>query len=174
MAQTLSDQDKLARDEARRISQHERVKGKVREDVDQRIERTAEHAPSEGQVATLSRDLQHKAIREVADTETELARGKRVARLSQVVDYIFYIVYGIVGLQIALEALGAREESGFKQIMNAISGPLVRPFTNLMPDPAVGSSRLMLSYIIGLAVYLLLHLALRGLLRLLVFRKTTI
>lgn len=172
----MSEDDKLARDEEKRISQHETVKGKVREEVHQNIERTAERvdAGEAARVTSLSRNLKEKAIREVADTETELAAGKRVARLAQVVDYVFYVVYGIVGLQIALEAIGAREGSGFKQFMNTLSGPFLKPFRGLMPDPTVGSSDLMLSYVIGLIVYFLLHLAVRGLLRLLVFKKTTI
>ena len=42
----------------------------------------------------------------------------------------------------------------------------------LMPDPAVGSFQLMLSFVVALIVYGLAHLAVRGLLRVLVFRET--
>jgi hypothetical protein len=51
---------------------------------------------------------------------------------------------------------------------------LVAPFQGLMPDPAVGGFQLMVSYIVGLAAYLLLHVAVRGLLRLIATRRSTI
>jgi hypothetical protein len=43
-----------------------------------------------------------------------------------------------------------------------------------MSDPGVGSVRLMLSYVVALVVYVLLHLALNGFLRLFAQRKSTI
>jgi hypothetical protein len=43
-----------------------------------------------------------------------------------------------------------------------------------MNDPAVGSFQFMLSYVVALAVYGLLHLAINGLLRLMAERKTTV
>jgi len=43
-----------------------------------------------------------------------------------------------------------------------------------MPDPRVGNFQLMVSYLIGLVVYVLLHLAVKGLLRLMVQRQTDI
>jgi uncharacterized protein YggT (Ycf19 family) len=110
----------------------------------------------------------------VAASEAELGRARAGARVSQIVDYVFYVLYGLIGLQIALELLGAREASGFKQFMNTVTYPFLAPFKGLMADPAVGSSQLMFSYIIGLVVYLLLHLAINGALRLLVTKKTEI
>jgi uncharacterized protein YggT (Ycf19 family) len=168
--------DSLTRDEERRVSQHEAVKERVRDEVHQNIERTTRRvqAGEAAQVESLSRELKEHAIREVSSTESELATSKRVARFSQVLDYAFLVLYGIVGLQIVLEAIAAREGSGFKQLMNTISGPFLAPFRGLLPDPSLGSSRLMLSYLIGLLVYVLLHVALRGLLRLLVVKRTTI
>jgi uncharacterized protein YggT (Ycf19 family) len=168
--------DKLATDEARRIAQHEGVKADVRGKVHGEISRKAdETTPGErAQEDALAGSLKHKAVTEVAETETELERGKAVARLSQVVDYIFYVIYGIIGLEIALEALGAREAAGFKQFMDAIAAPLLAPFRGLMPEPGVGRFRFMLSYVIAIVVYILLHLAVNGLLRLFVRHKTTV
>ncbi len=122
----------------------------------------------------LADTLKKKAVREVAEGETELERAKTTARISQVVDYIFYLVYGLIGLEIALELLGAREGAPFKQVIDALTAPLVAPFRGLMPDPGVGQVRLMLSYIIALVVYALLHMAINGLLRLFVHTKTVV
>jgi hypothetical protein len=43
-----------------------------------------------------------------------------------------------------------------------------------MPDPAVGSMQLMLSYVAALVVYALPHLAFKGLLRVLAQRRATV
>ena len=123
---------------------------------------------------TMADSLKQKAVREVAATESELERGQAAARASQVVDYLFYIVYGIIGLEIVLDAIGARQSAGFKQFIDAIATPFLAPFKGLMPTPGVGSFRFMLSYIVALVVYVLLHMAVNGLFRLFVRRKTIV
>jgi len=97
-----------------------------------------------------------------------------VARVSQIVDYAFYLVYGIISLEIILELLGARDSAGFKQFVDTIAAPFLVPFRGLMPDPSNGPFRLMLSYVMALVAYLLLHLAVNGLLRIFVHRKVAV
>lgn len=80
----------------------------------------------------------------------------------------------MIGLEIALELFGARQSSSFKRFLDTVSAPFLGPFRGLMPDPAVGSLQLMLSYIVALVVYCLLHAALNRLMRLFVVRKSTI
>ena len=171
------DEDKaLKTDEERRIAQHETVKGEVREKVHAEIARKVDAGTpaDQAKAKALAESLRTKAVAEVGATEAELARGKAVARTSQVADYVFYLIYGIIGLEIVLELIGARESAGFKKLVDALSAPLLAPFKGLMPDPGVGSFRLMLSYVVALVVYLLLHLAVNGLLRLFVHRKTEV
>jgi uncharacterized protein YggT (Ycf19 family) len=172
----MKDDEKLAADEARRIAQHESVKGDVREKVHAEISRkTDERSPAdEANADALAESLKRKAVREVAATESDLERGQVAARASQIVDYLFYIVYGIIGLEIVLDAIGARQSAGFKQFIDAIATPLLAPFKGLMPTPGVGSFRFMLSYIVALVVYVLLHMAVNGLFRLFVHRKTVV
>jgi uncharacterized protein YggT (Ycf19 family) len=172
----MKDDEKIAADEARRIAQHESVKGEVREKVHAEIARkTDERSPADqANTGALAESLKRKAVREVASTEAELDRGQAAARASQIVDYIFYVVYGIIGLEIVLDAIGARQSAGFKQFIDAIVSPFLAPFRGLMPTPGVGSFRLMLSYIVALVVYVLLHMAVSGLLRLFVHRKTVV
>jgi len=168
--------EKLAADEARRIAQHEAVKGEVRERVHADIARETNHRTSADRATAeqLADSLKRKAVREVATTETELERGQTFARVSQVVDYLFYLAYGIIGLEIVLDLIGARESAGFKQFVEAIAAPILAPFRGLMPTPGVGRFRLMLSYLVALAVYILLHMAVNGALRLFVQRKTVV
>ena len=172
----MKDDEKLAADEARRIAQHESVKGEVREKVHAEITRkTDERSPADQANAdALAESLKRKAVREVATTEAELDRGQAAARASQIVDFLFYVVYGIIGLEIVLDAIGARQSAGFKQFIDAMATPFLAPFKGLLPNPGVGSFRLMLSYIVALAVYVLLHMAVNGLLHLFVHRKTVV
>jgi hypothetical protein len=58
--------------------------------------------------------------------------------------------------------------------METVCAPLLAPFKSLMPSVGSGSFQLRLSYVFALIVYLLLHLAINGLLRLLASRKTAI
>jgi uncharacterized protein YggT (Ycf19 family) len=172
----MKDDESLAADEARRTAQHESIKGEVREKVHADISREVDHSTSAERTGTaaLADSLRRKAVEEVAASDTELERGKAFARVSQVVDYIFYLIYGIIGLEIVLEALGARESAGFKRFIDALAAPLLAPFQGLMPNPGVGRFRFMLSYVVALAVYILIHLAVNGLLRLFVQRKTAV
>jgi uncharacterized protein YggT (Ycf19 family) len=165
----------LRKDEDRRTDQHETVKGQLRNQVHEEIKRKSGIDNKEkAEIESVAHELKHEAIREVSATESELSRAKQVARISQVINYVFGLIYGLIGLLIALELLGARQSSGFKQFIDTVTWPLVGPFKGLMPDPSVGNFQLMLSYIIGLIVYGLLHLAVRGLLRLFAERQTTV
>lgn len=167
---------KLAADEARRIAQHEAVKGEVREKVHDDITRETTQASATERAAAgeLADSLRHSAVREVQTTEWELERGKAIARVSQVVDYLFYLAYGVIGLEIVLDALGARQSAGFKVFIDALARPFLAPFRGLMPDPGIGRFRLMISFVVALVVYMLLHMAVNGLLRLFVHRKTAV
>jgi len=165
----------LVIDENKRISRHEDVKGAVESRVQDEIRQTAdERTGDHAQVKAVAGQLRSKAISSVQETEVELDRARTLARVSQFVDYAFYLIYGLVGLEIALELLGARQASGFKRFLDALTMPLLAPFKGLMPDPAVGSFQLMLSYVIAVVVYALLHLAINGLLRLFVSRKASV
>jgi len=170
------DSQAVAADEARRIAQHELVKGRLEEDVHARIAReVAASSPSEqAEVKLVAAGLKHKATAEVAETDGELRRARSMTRVSQVGDYVFFVIYGLIGLEILLQLFGARQASGFKRLLDTVTLPVLGPFRGLMPDPAVGSMRLMLSYVVALLVYALLHLAFNGLLRLFAERKSTI
>ncbi len=171
-----SDLDKIKADEARKLHQHEQVKGQIRQEIHREIrQRTDRVEPvDQARVETVAEQMKHKAVREVMSSESELERARFMSRVSQVVDYLFFVLYGLIGLEIALELIGARQASGFKQMLDAITKPFLAPFKGLMPDPSVGSFQLMGSYIIALVVYVLLHFAINGALRLFVTRKTTV
>lgn len=171
----MNDDQKLAADEARKLNKHEEIKDDLREQAHEDITRKAETVrPDDRESTEVASELKHNAVREVADTEAQIVRARRVSRLSQVIDYVFFLIYGIITLEIVLEALGARENAGFKQFIDTLAAPLLAPFEGLMSDPGMGEFRLMLSYIFALIAYFLLHLAVKKLLRLFIQQKTTV
>jgi uncharacterized protein YggT (Ycf19 family) len=163
-------------DEAERISQHEAVKGVVRSEVNSQIESQVNTVSSgdQSQVNVVADQMKQKAINEIGSTESSLGRAKTAARVSQVIDYLFYLIYGVIGLQIVLSLLGASNSNGFKSFLNTITWPLLAPFHKLMPNPSVGNFTFMTSYIAALVVYLLIHLAINGMLRMMVIKKTEV
>jgi len=166
----------VADDEARRIAQHEQVKGKLEDNVHARIAReAAASTPAEqAEVKSVAAGLKHRATAEVAESEGDLQRARLMTRVAQFVHYAFGLIYGLVGLEIVLELFGARQSSGFKRLLDSATWPLLEPFRGLMPDPAVGSMQLMLSYVVAVGVYALLHLALNGGLRLFAQRQASL
>src|SRR5215470_9385857 len=163
-------------DQSNRAAQYEEIKGKVQQEVNAEIAGQADNLDEQerAQAATVGRRLKHKALNEVINTEAELERARRMARFSQFVDYVFYLIYGLISLQITLDLLGARRGNGFRNFIDTICAPLLAPFNRLMPSVGSGSFQLRLSYVFALIVYLLLHMAINGLLRLLASRKTAI
>lgn len=167
------DPENVAADEARRIAQLERIKGKLEDAVRARIaeEAASSSTTEQAEVESVAAGLKHKAAAEVLEAEAEMERARRVARVAQVVDYVFFLAYSLIGLQIGLTLFGARSSSGFKQFLDFVTLPLLGPFRGLMPDPSLGPMRLMVSYIVALLVYALTHRALMKLLRLLAHRQ---
>jgi len=108
------------------------------------------------------------------DPEAEERSRRTFARIKQLVDYAFFLVYGLIVVEILLELGGARESNAFKDFMDGISSPflgpfegLFGPFEGLFRDRSMGVHRVMYSYIAALVVWILVHLAVRGLLRVL-------
>jgi hypothetical protein len=172
----MIEDEKLALDEERKIAQHEAVKGAIRSEVDREMARSARPLDSHerAEVRAVADDMKEKAVSEVAETEAEIERTRFVARVSQVVDYIFYLIYGIISLMIVLDLVGANRRNGFYVFINSLASPLVGPFRGLVDDPASENIRFRLSYIVALIVYLLIHLAILGLLRLIAHRRTAV
>ena len=172
----MSEDAKLAIDEADRAARYQAVKAQARDEMQQEVARQPHRSDDRQQANTtaIGDHFKEKAVTELVDTETEIERGRVAARVSQVVDYIFYLIYSLIGLEILLELLGARESSGFKRLIDAATYPLLMPFQKLMPDVGSGRFEFKISYVFALFVYVLLHLALNGLLRMLAHRKTQI
>jgi YggT family protein len=169
--------DKLAREEAQRAANYEAIKSDVQADVSGEIAaeaRTVEPAQAVV-VEDIAGDMRQKAVREVVDTEREVERGRVVARISQVIDYLFFLVYGLLTIRLLLELFAARESAGFVQFIKNVTGPFYAPFRGIVASPSTPEGfTLAFPIVIALVVYLLLHLAINGLLRMFVHRKTEV
>src|SRR5229473_6183428 len=171
------DDDKLAIEEARRAGQHGAVKSQVEGEVQAEIaERAAQAPPAEGQkIDQVAGEFRAKAVDEVVQTEREVGRARGVARISQVVDYIFYVIYALLGMRFLLALLAARSGAGFVQLIVAVTNPFYRPFRGIVASPSTDSGHtLMVPLIIAIIVYILLHLGINALLRIFAHRKTAI
>jgi uncharacterized protein YggT (Ycf19 family) len=169
--------DKLAADEMRREVQHESVKSQIESDVNAEIAARADRTtrPEAARMEAVAGEFRAKAVDEVVDTEREVERARGLARVSQVIDYIFYLVYSLLALRFFLNLLGARQGAGFVQFVNTVTDPFYAPFKGIVPTPSTAEGfRLALPILVALIAYVLLHLAINGLLRLFAHRKTAI
>jgi hypothetical protein len=169
--------DKLAADEARRSVQHEAVKSQVEGEVQSEIADQAQ-APAAGEsqrVKQVAGDFRAKAVNEVVDTEREVERGRGAARISQVVDYIFYVIYALLGMRFLLALMAARSTAGFVQFIVTVTNPFYLPFRGIVASPSTDQGHtLLMPIIIALIAYMLLHVAINGILRMMAHRKTAI
>jgi uncharacterized protein YggT (Ycf19 family) len=170
--------DKLAIEEARRAAQHDSVKSQVEGEVQAEIgERAAaKGTPGEAQqIDQVAGDFRSKAVNEVIDTEREVQRSRGLARVSQIVDYIFYVIYALLGMRFLLALMAARSTAGFVRFVVTISSPFYEPFRGIVASPSTdGGHTLLLPIVIAIISYALLHLAINGLLRMIAHRKTEI
>ena len=169
--------NKLAAEEARRTAQHEAVKAQVESDVNAEIAARADRTtrPEAERMETIAGEFRDKAVNEVVETEREVKRSRGLARLSQVIDFIFYVIYGLLLIRLVLALLAARSTAGFVQFIRTVTDPLYAPFRGIVPSPtAEGGFTLALPIIIALIVYALLHAGINALLRLFAHRKTAI
>lgn len=171
----MAQSNTLLIDDRRRVEQYETVKESARSEIEAEVTQQADlTAAEQNEAAAIGRDFKHKALAEVRETDQEVARGRVAARVSQIVDYVFYLVYGLIGLQIVFDLFGARRGNGIRDFVEFVSAPFLAPFKNLFSDPSAGSFRLRFSYLAALVVYILLHVAVNGLLRVIAQRKTEI
>jgi uncharacterized protein YggT (Ycf19 family) len=170
------DDDKLAEDEARRSLQHDAVRTQVDSDVNAEIAgRAAAPLPGESAaVREVAQEMRGKALRDTVQTERQIDVARGAARGSQVVDYIFYVVYTVLIARFILVLLDANQRNAFVQFVNAISDPFYAPFRDIVRDPASDGFTFSFSILIAIAAYMVLHAGVNGLLRMLAHRKTSI
>jgi uncharacterized protein YggT (Ycf19 family) len=169
--------DKLAQEEAERAAAYENIKSSVKSEVGGEIAAgAAAPTPSESaEVDNLAGGLREKAVDEVVQTEHEVERGRAAARVSQVIDYLFFLIYALLALRLLLALMAARPDNPFVEFVRAVSEPVYWPFRGIVQSPSTPEGfTLALPIIVALLVYIVLHMAINGLLRMLAHRKTGI
>jgi uncharacterized protein YggT (Ycf19 family) len=169
--------DKLRREEAERSVAYETIKSDVKSDVRDDIQARAIRGPESQaeRIENVADGMRRTAVDEVVQTGHEVDRARFVARISQVVDYLFFLVYGLLTIRLLLELFAARESAGFFQFIKSVTDPFYAPFRGLVPSPTTGEGfTLALPIVVAIVVYMLLHLAINGLLRIFAHRKTEV
>jgi hypothetical protein len=168
--------NKLAIEEAQRTANYEAVKSNVETRVDSEIVAEANHAAVTGneRIENLAGNMRQRAIDGVAETDREIQRGRTFARVSQIVDYVFFIIYGLLAIRLLLELFAARENAGFFKFIKAATGFFYAPFAGIVPTLSQDGFKLALPIIVAIVAYMFLHLIINQLLRILTHRKTEI
>ncbi len=169
--------NKLLVDEERKLNQHNQVKTKIENEVSDEVIARAENITSNEthQIDNIAQEFRGKALNEFVTTEREIGVSRVAARISQVVDFAFYVVYGLLALRLLLSLFSAKSSAGFVQFIRNVTDPLYEPFRGIVASPTIeGGYTLTLPIIIAIIAYSLLHLGINGLLRLIAQRKTVI
>jgi len=169
--------DKLAREEAQRAANYEAIKSNVKAEVGEDIyAEAARPAPSQAaRVEAVADGMHRAAVDEVVETGHEVERARVVARISQIIDYFFFIIYGLLTIRLLLELFAARESAGFFRFIKTATDPIYSPFRGLVPSPTTAEGfTLALPIVVAIVVYMLLHLAINGLLCIFAHRKTAV
>lgn len=169
--------NKLAQDEAQRAANYEAIKSDVSRNVGGEIlaESRQSSAAEVNQVEDLAAGMKQKAALEVRQTEREVGMGRFVARVSQVVDYIFFLIYGLLVIRLLLELFAARQSAGFFEFIKSATGMLYAPFRGLVASPSTAEGyTLALPIVVAIIVYGFAHLAINRLLGIFAHRKTEI
>ncbi len=96
--------------------------------------------------------------------ERAVGRYRAVGALSTAVNFVFAIIYTIVGFRIVLEVIGANPGNRFKALIDRLSAPLLGVFEGLLPNVRFENFVLPLSFIFALVVYALVHYGIRRIL----------
>ncbi|MGD9628413.1 MAG: YggT family protein [Pyrinomonadaceae bacterium] len=167
--------DKLELDEVQRTANYESIKSGVQREVGGEIAADAQEPRDPAKIEAVADRMREKAVNEVVQTEREVERGRIAARISQVVDYVFFLIYGLLAIRLLLELFGAREGAAFFRFIKTVTDPIYSPFRGLVPSPTTAEGfTLALPVIVAIVVYMLLHLAINGLLRMIAHRKVEV
>lgn len=111
----------------------------------------------------------------MAGSENGSDRMRVVARISQVIDYGFWLIYTMLALRFVLAMVAARSQAGVVVFVRSVTDFLFAPFRGIVASPTVeGGFTFAFPILIAILVYGLMHLAINGFFRLIVYRKTRV
>lgn len=171
--------DKATMDEARRLAQHASVKSQIEGNVNAEIKeqaRTVAASTQAGQVTEAAEELRGHAISETLKTEHEAQRARGAARVSQFVDFAFYLLYALLTIRLGLALIAARSDTGFVRFIQGVTNPFYAPFRGIVPSPTIEGTGFTIAVPIAIALvsYMILHVIVNRMFRLAAERKTSI
>ncbi len=89
-----------------------------------------------------------------------------VDRISRITDYLFGILYALLLVRLLLEFIGARRTSGFFAAVCSVTAPFYAPFKFIVASSSIEGATVVWPLVIAIFGYALLHVGVRGLLRL--------
>ena len=155
----------------------------VERNIEPRVERV-EHdiEPSVERVERVERDIEPRVervervrpIRPVTERHAHVRVVRSpITRLVHAVDWVFSVLYGLLGIRLVLTLMGASSNAGFTRLINSLTEPFYAPFRGIVNRPTVDGGYVDFPLIVALLAYALLHLAIRGLLRVIQGRAPT-
>ncbi len=102
-------------------------------------------------------------------------RQRGLARLSQFINYFFWLLYSLLLIRGILAFFSARSWAGFVRFVDAITSPFFAPFRGILSNQNVaGGFTLAVPILVAIGVYVVLHLAIHQLLRVMAYRSTAV
>ena len=169
--------NKLAADASRRADQHEAVKSQIEGDVNAEIAQQASQAPTGSdarRIENVAGSFREHAVDEVASSEREVVRSRGVARVSQFIDYAFFLIYALLAIRFALSLISANSSAGFSRFIVRVSDPFYAPFKGIVSSPKSDAHPVLWSVLVALVAYVVLHFVINRLLRLIAIRRAEI
>ena len=170
-------EDDVTNAEAREASRLAAMKARVGSSVNAEIGSQAAVADAAGhaRVDAVAAGMRERAIDETVSRDRSVSHARTAARGSQFLDYAFYLLYTLLAIRLVLALIAARSGNGFVQLINNVTNPFYAPFRGIVSSPTTETGNtLVLPIVIAMVVYVLLHVAINGLLRMIGSRKTEI
>lgn len=167
---------KGVQDENRRLEPLDSGKAQVAGEIKAELAEQVEVGPPADvqEIEPMAGQFRNQALNEMLDTEFEVVLSRNISRISQGLNYLFCIIYGLLGVRFLLALVETRSGDGFVHFIHAITDPLYAPFRGILDSPSVIRFTLVLPILVALIVYMLLHAGANGFLRFLAHRKTEI
>lgn len=96
----------------------------------------------------------HHPVRNIENSEKYKTK-KVIFRSYQVIWYILGVIETLLIFRLLLKALGANQNSGFTNLIYALSNPLALPFRGIFPTPVVSGAVFEWSTIVAGIVYVI-------------------
>jgi uncharacterized protein YggT (Ycf19 family) len=104
---------------------------------------------------------------ETEPAHSPVPRIDTVARIARILDYLFAVLYVLLMVRLVLDFLQARKGNGFVEFIRAITDPFYAPFKGIVASNSVSDGTIIVwPLVVAIVGYILLHAALRGLLKL--------